>query len=203
MFLKNREKNNSGPTEDTILIVGLGNVGERYFKTRHNVGFKLVDFLASKYKANWKRTKHEAAVASFNLSGTRVILAKPTTLMNNSGRAVQKLMKFYKLTTEQIVIAYDDVDIDLGKIRIRERGSAGSHNGMRSIVQYIKTNEFVRIRIGIGPRPEHYDMINFVLGTFTTKEEDLLDEAIYLAVGASETIITRNTQTAMNQYNNH
>lgn len=202
MFFRNRREKTQAASSDSLLLVGLGNVGERYTYTRHNAGFILVDEIANKYGLRWKKSRHEADVTDVIIGGKKVILAKPTTLMNNSGRSVSALKNYYKLDYSQIFIAYDDVDIKLGKIRMRTGGSSGRHNGIKSIIQHLKTEEFARLRIGIGPKPERFDMVNFVLGGFTPSEQELLEDAIDMGVGAIETWAKEGLEMAMTKYSN-
>jgi len=154
-----------------MLIVGLGNPGKQYEQTRHNAGFLVVDALADAHNLSWsKKLFINALVAEGNIDGTKIILAKPQTFMNRSGQAVGKLMKRFKLTPEKIVVVYDDVDIERGSVRFREDGSAGGHNGMKSIISTIGTQAFPRLRIGIGKPPEHVPLEEYVLGRMSQDE---------------------------------
>jgi len=154
------------------LIIGLGNPGKQYEHTRHNAGFLVVDALANELDLSWsKKLFINALVAEGNVDGQKVILAKPQTFMNRSGQAVAKLMKRYKVTTDALVIVYDDVDIEQGALRFREEGSAGGHNGMKSIIQMINTQAFARLRIGIGKPPERAPLEDYVLGKMSTEEQ--------------------------------
>ena len=169
----------------TKLIVGLGNPGTRYERTRHNAGFLVVDALADAYHLSWsKKLFINTLVAEGNVDGAKVILAKPQTFMNRSGQAVAKLMKRYKLTADDLVIVYDDVDIERGSIRWREEGSAGGHNGLKSIIQLIGTQQFPRLRIGIGKPPERVPLEDYVLGKMNKEEQASLpiSEAVNLLI---------------------
>lgn len=197
----------SGP----ILIVGLGNVGKEYDDTRHNAGFLLVDQLQNSWGApEWKEEKKmKAFVTQATFSGTKVILAKPTTFMNLSGEAVSLLANFYKVTPANLWITHDDLDLPLGKLRIRSDGSAGTHNGMKSILQHIPTNTFPRLRIGIESRgeeagyevPGQMDTSNFVLGHFLPKEKPVLTKTLEKAQSAIETALKKGIQATMNEFN--
>ena len=205
MFFKSKNNGkkaiNSKLVDSTYIIVGLGNIGSQYAGTRHNAGFMAVDRIAEKYRLFWKNSKFQSEIADFNFRDKKVILAKPTTLMNLSGLAVSKLVNFYKIPLENLMIIYDDVDISLGKARIRETGTAGTHNGMKSIVQQLGSKDFPRFRVGIGPKPEFIDMINFVMGKFPASEEKLLDGVFDEAVEAVEDFVNSNLQAAMTKIN--
>lgn len=196
MFFKKKQMDHS-----LYMIVGLGNPGDNYDKTRHNAGFLAVDALAARYGGTWKATKMQADTCRVAIAGHKVLLVKPTTFMNLSGQAVRKLQNFYNLPVENIFVLYDDVDISLGQIRMREFGGAGSHNGMRSIVQMLQSKNFPRIRIGIGPQPPHIDIVDFVLGRFTSDEKVLLEESLEYACNAVVDALAENVQVAMTRYN--
>ena len=174
------------------IVVGLGNVGEKYLKTRHNCGFLALDELTKQLEndgleVNWKNeTKLDAEIAKFDYHGEKVLLVKPTTFMNLSGEALSKIMNFYKENSKNLIVIYDDIDLPLGKIRVREKGSAGTHNGMKSIIQYLGSEDFNRIRIGIESRgelaPQEQDLANFVLGNFGKSEYPLISEALKQSV---------------------
>ena len=185
-----------------FIIAGLGNPTKEYEKTRHNMGFDCVDILAGELKAKFKRSKFGAEVAKAEIGGEQVLLVKPLTYMNLSGNAIAPLAKYYKVDTKKdLVVIYDDTDTDVGKIRIRKKGSAGGHNGMKSIIANLGHEEFTRIRIGIGKRPEYMDMINFVLGRFPAEERKLVDEAQKRACDAAQEIVKKGADFAMNRYN--
>lgn len=174
------------------IIVGLGNIGEKYAKTRHNCGFIVLDVLVEKFekeniKLDWKEeSKLKALIAKVNINNETVLLVKPTTLMNNSGEAVSKILNFYKEPINNFIIVVDDIDLPLGKVRIREKGSAGTHNGLKSIIQELGREDFKRIRIGIESRgklaPKQQDISNFVLSNFTAKEIPILKKSIDEAI---------------------
>ncbi len=182
------------------IIVGLGNPGKKYDATRHNVGFETIDLLARKNKIDVKRLKHKALCGEGHIGGKKVILAKPQTFMNLSGQTLLDISQFYKIDPKNIIVVYDDVDIDTGIIRIREKGSAGSHNGMKSIIHQLQTDSFPRVRIGIG-RPEFGDLADYVLGRFPKDEIPIILEAVERAALACETIVTDGISLAMNRYN--
>ena len=184
------------------LIVGLGNPGSKYKNTFHNVGFMCIDFLSEKHNINVSKAKHKAIIGEGEISGEKVILAKPQTYMNLSGESVRELAGWYKIESKHIIIVYDDVNIDIGKIRIRERGSAGGQNGMNSIIQQLNTDAFPRIRIGIGiGKPTEKDLANYVLSKVPQSELDNLFEAIGDAVSATELILKGDIQSSMNKFN--
>ncbi|MCA9374467.1 MAG: aminoacyl-tRNA hydrolase [Candidatus Gracilibacteria bacterium] len=189
-----------------LIIVGLGNPGSQYQKTRHNVGFMALDMLAQKLNADDFKSekKFNADISSADFHGEKLILVKPTTFMNLSGEAVQSISQFYKVEAEDIIIVYDDLDLSLGQIRIRKSGSPGTHNGMKSIVQYIGS-DFPRIRIGIESRgetaPKQQETSSFVLSPFLQEEEDLLADALEKTVKSIESIVDDGIDSAMNSYN--
>jgi PTH1 family peptidyl-tRNA hydrolase len=166
------------------IIVGLGNIGEKYAKNRHNTGFMAVDALAEKLNVtDWKEEpKFKAFIAETTIKGEKILLVKPTTLMNLSGLAVSSIVNFYKEPLENLTVIYDDLDLPLGTIRIRDKGSAGTHNGMKSVIQELGTEEFKRIRIGIEGRgttsPKQQDTSSYVLSPFTKEEEKIVKETI-------------------------
>jgi len=170
------------------IIVGLGNIGEKYAKNRHNTGFMIVDALAEKLNVtDWKEEpKFKAFIAETTIKGEKILLVKPTTLMNLSGLAVSSIVNFYKEPLENLTVIYDDLDLPLGTIRIRDKGSAGTHNGMKSVIQELGTEEFKRIRIGIEGRgttsPEQQDTSSYVLSPFTKEEEPIIKKALSEAV---------------------
>ncbi len=145
------------------LITGLGNPGTKYYKTWHNLGFLAIDLLAEKHGITIGKSKFDGEYGKGRIEGEDVILLKPFTYMNNSGISVAAAAKFFKVEPSKIIIMYDDIDIECGKIRVRTKGSAGTHNGMKSVIEHLGTQDFPRVRIGTGPVPEHWDLINYVL----------------------------------------
>lgn len=184
-----------------FVLAGLGNMGPKYERTRHNVGFDTIDFLAAKYRITNFKSKHKSLIADGVIQGQKTLLVKPQTYMNNSGEAIREILDYYKIPPENLIVVYDDADIDVGKLRIRAKGSAGTHNGMRSILSHIKTEDFPRIRIGIGKAPEHMDMADYVLSRFNEDERKLINNAIERAALAAVTIICASVDTAMSKYN--
>lgn len=182
------------------IIVGLGNPGKKYDATRHNVGFETIDLLAKRNNIDVKRLKHKALCGEGHIDGKKVMLVKPQTFMNLSGQSLLDIVQFYKIDTKNIIIVYDDVDIEVGSIRIREKGSSGSHNGMKSIIYQIQTDEFPRVRIGIG-RPQFGDLADYVLGRIPKDEVPIMLETIEKAALACETIVKDGVSSAMNKYN--
>ncbi len=179
-----------------LLVVGLGNPGAKYKGTKHNVGFDAIDAMCKdKFKG-----KHNSKVTEIALCGKRVLLAKPQTFMNLSGEAVHEMCKAYGLGLNEIVIIYDDYALEPGKIRIRKKGSHGGHNGMRSIIDYMDSDEFCRIRIGIG-KPEQGQAIDYVLSAFTQEQAAAVKEAVARVPDIVAEIISSGVDTAMNKYN--
>lgn len=183
------------------MIIGLGNIGPQYKKTRHNTGFMVVDSFAEKNNLTFTTRKMEAKLASGFINGEKVLLVKPTTFMNESGRAVRPLMDFYKLTPEDIIVVHDDMDLPLGKIRLRQKGSAGGHNGIRSLISHVGTENFKRIRVGVD-HPAKSTVVDYVLGKFTKEQQPLFDEGKDEAIGALEDWISgKSFSDLMNAYN--
>jgi len=188
--------------EDLSVVIGLGNPGPRYENTRHNVGFDTVDLLSKKHNIDVTKVKHKAIIGDGNIGGHRVLLVKPQTFMNLSGESVREIIEWYKVPVENIIIIYDDIDLPVGKIRIRPKGSAGTHNGMRSVIYQIQSEDFPRIRIGIDKPPQNWDLADFVLSKFSTDERKSVEEAIANAAEAVEVILNSGIDKAMNRYNN-
>ena len=184
------------------VIVGLGNPGKQYEETRHNAGFMVIERLAKAWGAEARlESKFEALVAEAHVGGQKVILVEPLTYMNLSGRAVQKVLQFYKLTADDLLVVYDDFALPLGAIRIRIQGSAGGHNGISSIIQCLGTQIFARLRVGVGPLPPRWSTKDFVLSRFAPAERDTLDQGLNDAVIAVETALTKGYSEAMNRFN--
>lgn len=185
-----------------ILIAGLGNPTMEYKHTRHNAGFDAVDAIAKEYGARIKKAEHAALTGTAVIGGQKVLLAKPQTYMNNSGQSIRALADYYKLSPESdIIILSDEVALPPGMIRIRKKGSAGGHNGLKSIISHLGTQDFVRIRIGVGDAHDKADMVNHVLGHFNREDKKQMKEAFSKCVDAVEKIIIGDIDTAMNIYN--
>lgn len=184
------------------LVVGLGNPGMQYEKTRHNAGFMAADLLAEKYDCTLSRNKFDAIYGDTEIGGHRVIIAKPQTYMNLSGKAVVAISQFYKIPLSNIIVMFDDISLDVGKIRIRRKGSAGGHNGIKDIIELTGTDEFMRIKIGVGEKPNpEYDLKDWVLGKIPKELMDDFEKALEKSVKATEEIIKRGIDSAMNKYN--
>ena len=182
------------------VIVGLGNPGRKYQNTRHNLGFITIDQLAEKHEIKVTKLAFKALVGDGVIANQKVLLVKPQTYMNLSGESVRQVVQYYKIAPENLLVIYDDVDIETGKIRIRKKGSAGSHNGMKSIIYQIQSDEFPRVRIGIGGE-RRLSLRDFVTGGFSKEEKPLLEDAVQRSVGAIESIIAEGVDRAMNRYN--
>lgn len=183
------------------MIVGLGNVGSRYDGTRHNTGFMVIDKLAQRNQITISKEKDEALIGQGMIGDTKVLLVKPLTFMNESGRAVRPLMDFYKIDPDDLMIIQDDLDMEVGRVRLRAKGSAGGHNGIKSIIQHVGTQTFKRVKVGIG-RPEIMTIVDWVLGRFTPTERPLFDEGCDKAVNAIEYWIqTNDFMQTMNKFN--
>ena len=183
------------------VIVGLGNPGREYAQTKHNVGFMLVDALADKLGLAAWQEKFDALIAEGRLGTEKILLVKPQTYMNDSGRAVGPLMNWYKLSPEDLIVAHDDMDIPAGTIRIRKKGSAGGHNGIKSVLAHLGDEHFSRVMIGIGRHLAGWTLINHVLAPFQEEDVPKIKEAIQYLLPAVECIVTEDTDKAMNLYN--
>lgn len=184
------------------MIVGLGNPGKKYSATKHNVGFMAVDLLAEKNQTSFKKNPFEAEVAEFFLGGEKVLLVKPQTFMNESGRAVGPLMTYYGLTLEDVLVIYDDLDLALGKIRLRQKGSAGGHNGMKSLISHLGSNVFARIKIGIDRPLVNQSVVSHVLSPFAKENQVIIATSVADACAACEDYLANQdfVQT-MNKFN--
>ncbi len=183
------------------LIVGLGNPGSKYAHTRHNVGFDVLEKLARKLNVSISREKDEALIGECFVGGQKVILALPQTYMNLSGEAVMRLVNYYKIDPEDLLVVYDDIDLAPGFIRIRKNGSAGTHNGMRSIIGLLGFENFPRLRVGVGQKREGYELADWVLGHYIGEEADVQDKAFELAADAVIDYIQNGIESAMCKYN--
>jgi PTH1 family peptidyl-tRNA hydrolase len=188
-------------TSNLYLIVGLGNPGRQYERTRHNVGWEVLDLLAKRHGLQFRTKQARAEIARGTIAGRPVILAKPQTFMNLSGQAVRALVQFYKLPLAQVLIIHDDLDLPLGTIRLRERGSAGGHNGLTSVIQQLGTPNVPRLRVGIERPPVPGDQVNWVLGHFSAAERAELAPALSAAADAAETWLREGITPAMNRFN--
>lgn len=182
-------------------IVGLGNPGLQYENTRHNAGFLTIDYLADKYGIDVKKLKFKSLYGQGMISGHKVMLIKPQTYMNNSGEAVRDIKNFYKFDSDKLIVVYDDIDINFGSIRIRKKGSAGTHNGMKSIIYQLQDDSFPRIKISVGKKPDYIDLANFVLSGFSEKEASVMRDEIGLAADAIELMIKDGIDKSMNKFN--
>ena len=183
------------------MIVGLGNPGTKYAATRHNIGFDMITYLCDRYDIRLRDKEGFALTGKGRIEGQAVLLVQPQTYMNESGRSVRALKDFYKLSDEDILIVCDDINLEVGKIRVRPKGSAGGHNGLKSIIHHLGTEEFTRVRLGVGDKPEQGDLVHHVLGRFAKEEEALLRDVFALADEAVTLTITDSVDAAMNRVN--
>lgn len=184
------------------IIAGLGNPGRKYEMTRHNAGFLALDVLAREEGFEFKKLKFHALIADEMVAGKRCLLMKPQTMMNNSGEAIYEAASYYNIPDENIIIIYDDISLDVGKTRIRRKGSAGGHNGIKSIISCLGSEEFPRVKVGVGKKPNaSYDLAAWVLGEFPKDTHDDLNSALKNAVEATKLIVQNNIDQAMNLYN--
>jgi peptidyl-tRNA hydrolase, PTH1 family len=183
------------------VIVGLGNPGDRYAQTKHNIGFITIDYLAEQHNIKMNKNKHKAIIGEGAIGGEKILLVKPQTFMNLSGQSVMDIVKFYKVPSLNLVVIYDDIDLPVGKVRIRPNGSSGTHNGMRNIIYLLNNQEFPRVRIGVGKQPDYMDLADYVMTKFNGEEIPLMEEAIKKSAAAVEEIVKSGINIAMNKYN--
>lgn len=184
------------------IIVGLGNPGREYGNTRHNIGWDVIDVLADRAHVDVLEKKHKAIIGKGVIAGQKCILAKPQTYMNLSGESVRELVDYYKIDEEtELIVISDDVSLEVGQIRIRKKGSAGGHNGLKSIIGHLGHDTFQRVKMGVGEKPKGYDLADWVLGHFSKEERKLMDDAAKRAAEAIELMITEGADVAMNRYN--
>ena len=183
------------------LIVGLGNPTPQYEKTRHNVGFEVIDHLVEEYGIALDTAKHKGFYGKGRIEGQQVILLKPMTYMNLSGESVVQVANYFKILPEDIIVIYDDINLDVGRLRIREKGSAGGHNGIKNIISQLGTEEFPRIRVGVGMKPPRMDLADYVLSHFGKDEQELMEMGYEKACKAAALMVQDEIAQAMNQYN--
>lgn len=181
------------------LVVGLGNPGDRYDKTRHNIGFDVIDMCEKKYNFSINRTKFKGVYGESNIDNEKVIFLKPQTYMNLSGESVRSIIDFYKIPVENIIVIYDDISLEVGRLRIKARGSAGGHNGIKNIIAHLGTDSFPRIKVGIG-QPT-YDLVEFVTDRFSIEDREIVEKSFEAAVDAVAVIIREGINSAMNKFN--
>lgn len=184
-----------------FIVVGLGNPGKDYTNTRHNIGFDTIDLLANRNNININKIKFKSVYGEGKIGEEKVLLVKPQTYMNNSGIALREIVSYYKIPIENVIVIVDDIDIDFSQVRIRKKGSAGSHNGLKSIIYHLQSEDFPRIKIGIGKKREGQDLANFVLSKFSKEERTIIEESILTGAESVETIIKFGIDTAMNEFN--
>ena len=185
------------------IIAGLGNPTREYEKTRHNVGFEVIDVLADMLGTTVEEKKFKGCYGRGIIGGEKVLLLKPQTFMNLSGESIRAAADFYKVDPEHIIIIYDDISLDVGQLRIRKKGSAGGHNGIKNIIAHLGTQEFPRIKVGVGDKPKKMDLADYVLSRFSKEDRAAMDDAFKEAAKAVEVMITDGMDTAMNQFNGH
>ncbi len=183
------------------IIIGLGNPTDKYQATRHNIGWDAITRLSDDYRIPLDSKKHKAICGTGYIEGQKVILAQPLTYMNLSGESVRELVDFYKVTPQEIIVIYDDISLDVGQLRIRKKGSAGGHNGIKSIISHLGTDEFLRIKIGVGDKPKDWDLADYVLSRFAKEEQAAIREALKDASDACRMMLTEGIEPAMNLYN--
>lgn len=184
------------------IIVGLGNPGKDYTNTRHNIGFDVIDKLAEKENIGVLEKKHKAIIGKGYIDGQKVVLVKPQTYMNLSGESVREVVDYYKIDeTEELIIISDDISLEPGQLRIRKKGSAGGHNGLKNIISHLGHDEFQRVKMGVGEKPKGYDLADYVLGHFTGDERKIMDKAATEAADAIKMMMREGADAAMNVYN--
>ena len=182
-----------------ILIVGLGNPGKQYEQTRHNIGFDVIDYMANKYNIDVNREKVKGICGEGFIENKKVILLKPLTYMNLSGESIRELANFYKLEDDEIIVVYDDISLDIGRLRIREKGSAGGHNGIKSIIQNLGGDKFPRVKVGVGQPKDN--LVNHVLGKFSKEDREHIEKVIPVVSDAIVEIVKNDAKESMNKFN--
>ena len=196
------ENDRSNEVKNLFIIVGLGNPGKEYEGTRHNVGFEVIDRIAEKYNIAVDAKKGRAYVGKGIIEGQKVLLVKPQTYMNLSGESIRELVDYFKVDSkEELLVIYDDISLNPGQIRIRKKGSAGGHNGIKNIIAQLGTDTFQRIKVGVGEKPKGYDLAAYVLGHFHGEDLELMEEGYEKAISATEEILKGEIDAAMNEYN--
>ncbi|MEG1576004.1 MAG: aminoacyl-tRNA hydrolase [Clostridium sp.] len=183
------------------IIAGLGNPGKEYEGTRHNTGFMTIDVLADRYNIDIREKAHKALIGKGVIEGQKVILVKPQTYMNLSGESIRSVMDFYKVTPENFIVIFDDISLEPGQLRIRKKGSAGGHNGIKNIIAQLGTQEFARIKVGVGAKPPRMDLADYVLGHFSKGEKVLMEQAYKDGAAAAADMMTAGIDDAMNRFN--
>ncbi len=186
------------------IIAGLGNPGREYENTRHNAGFASLDALAKRHGIELTTRKFQALVGSGYIDGQKVLLVKPQTYMNLSGESLRAACDFFKVDPEQeLIVIYDDISLAPGQLRVRKKGSAGGHNGIKSIIAQLGTQNFLRVKVGVGEKPAGWDLADYVLGHFSKEEQEVMEEAFSRAADAAADLLTEDVERVMNQYNAH
>lgn len=183
------------------IIVGLGNPTSKYEGTRHNVGFSVIYELSDTYNIKVDTNKHKALIGKGVIGGEKVILAMPMTYMNLSGESVREIIDYYKCDIDDLIVAYDDISLDVGKLRVRAKGSAGGHNGIKNIIQHMGSDAFARVKVGVGEKPKQMDLADYVLGRFNKDEQPVIRDSVKRAADAIYTMITEGNDAAMNKFN--
>lgn len=185
-----------------VIIAGLGNPTREYENTRHNIGFMAIDALSEKYDISVMECKHRALIGKGQINGTKVVLVKPLTYMNLSGEAIRSVVDYYKVdVASELIVIYDDINLDVGRLRIRKKGSAGGHNGIKNIIAHLGQDSFNRIRIGVGEKPRGYDLADYVLGHFSKEELAVMADSLEAVDGAVNMMLRGEVDAAMNAYN--
>lgn len=190
-----------GKAEKMYIIVGLGNPTREYQATRHNIGFDVITRISDDYNIPLDFKKHKAVCGRGYIEGEKVVLAQPQTYMNLSGESVRELVDFYKVSPQEVIVIYDDISLDVGQLRLRVKGSAGGHNGIKSIINHLGSQEFPRIKVGVGDKPSGWDLADYVLSRFKEEEQPIIRDAIKKSSDAVKSIIKDGMELAMNIYN--
>ena len=201
LFKKISSENTASREPISHIVVGLGNPGAQYLHTRHNAGFLAIDYICNKYNARVNKSAHKGLVGEATIAGKRVLLVKPQTFMNLSGECVRAVLDFYKISPDNLIIIYDDISLDVGRLRVRRDGSAGGHNGIKSIIQHLGTQNFQRIKIGVGEKPKNWDLADYVLSRFSKEDRATVDVAMKNVAHAASLIVQGEIDEAMNLYN--
>ena len=198
---KNSKGDDIGDIKDLYVVAGLGNPGDKYVNTKHNVGFAAIELLAERHDVKLNKVKFKGLWGEGKIAGRKVILIKPQTFMNLSGESIKAISDWYKIPQERIIVVFDDIDISIGEVRIKRNGSAGTHNGMKSVIYKLGKDNFPRVKIGVGPKPEGWNLADYVLSKFTPKELETIEKSVERAALAVEEMIAKDIDIAMCKYN--
>jgi len=203
MFFKKNKKDHASSKhpQEVFIVVGLGNPGEKYSNTRHNVGFDTIDLLCDKFSVSLKKIKFKSVYGEGKIGSSKVVFVKPQTFMNLSGQSVQAVKQWYKVSEDRIIVIFDDIDLPMNTVRVKRSGSAGTHNGMKSVIYQLGRDDFPRVKIGIGPKPDNWNLADYVLAHFSKEDRVEVNRSVEVAALAAQEIIVNGVDSAIVKYN--